>query len=209
DVVDLDQPGQGGGGGHGALVVQVPVGGRCQGRRPVRVGDGDGGGHVAHSGVIAVVGDGAAGRDPEVVDSIKPLDLAGGVQLGVDHFLFGAAGQGGGGVFLCGRGGALGSVRRSAGIRGALRRGRGVFGQGRSVRGKGRQGGGGQDGRRQDSRGGAAGERNRFHRAVPSLGCGWTISGSIRYRMPGRASRTMVREARLPTPRKLPSWASS
>src|SRR5699024_1011885 len=153
--------------------------------------------------VIAVVGDGAAGRAPEVVDGIKPLDLAGGVQLGVDHFLFGAAGQGGGGVFFCGRGGALGSVR------GALRRGRGVFGQGRSVRGKGRQGGGGQDGRRQDSRGGAAGERNRFHRAVPSLGCGWTMSGSIRYRMPGRASRTMVREARLPTPRKLPSWASS
>src|SRR5699024_3468827 len=53
DIVDLDQPGQGGGGVHGALVVQVPVGGRGQSRRPVRVGDGVGGGHVAHGGVIA------------------------------------------------------------------------------------------------------------------------------------------------------------
>ena len=95
NVMDLNQPGQRGGGVHGALVIHRAVAGGGHRYRVVPLGQGVGGGHVADGGVIAVVGDGVAGRGLKVVDGIDALDAAIGGQLAVDDLLFGQVVDGG------------------------------------------------------------------------------------------------------------------
>ena len=184
EVAHLDQPGQGGSGVHGALVIDGAVGGGGQGDGAVAAGDGVGGGHVADGGVMAVVGDGHAGGGLKPVDGVKALHRAVGGQLAVDHFLFG--GRGGAVVFLQ----AGGSVLGRGGLGGRPGAGRGAVRCGRSggaVRGKDGEGRRAENGGGQQGRGGAAGQGVKFHGDQPSFGAGaeapgldWTMNGSMR-----------------------------
>ena len=93
-VGQLHEPRQRGGGVHGALIVELAVLGNCSGDGVAAVLQRVGGGHVAHGGIAAMVGDGVPRLHGKAVHSVHAGHGAGRIQIGIDNLFLGGGRKG-------------------------------------------------------------------------------------------------------------------